>query len=486
MPSNCSRMPEADGKGVRGGLAFVSVLQTNRPGMTHSNPTHLFISYAIEDAVLARWLAQKLAARGHPLWFDKMKPLGGEPWPHAIDDAIKHRTFRMLALVSKDSMRKKRPMAEWALAQRIARQRKVPDFLIPLHVDDSEPEGLAATAPPIPFSDGWASGWRALLKKLDSIKAPRSLPNGAQLAASCFPRGEDLTKDASELLFANIIRVTSVPNVLRVFQAAENLDAKDREDLEGVWTFYEIAKDAIAAFVPPPPEFGDRIRPTHERLVWAEGARASGSFRNFRIRDIAGGLILKALGRRLVKAGCLKHPGAGMKETFFLPEMIAEGAQLESLGFGGKKIRIPIRGKVAFRRSGGVTEVNFHYFAFRLRLARGLDQDFYVQLTPTLVFFDEKGEPVADDKSAATRLRRVIKTWDNEEWLNRIMAAEHVLCGSTPASASDPALESGLITLNSPRGLDEAALGSNGAGDDIKMPGQELELDEPELEAANE
>ncbi|HXB58956.1 MAG TPA: toll/interleukin-1 receptor domain-containing protein [Candidatus Acidoferrales bacterium] len=450
--------------------------------MTHSNLTHLFISYAVEDVALARWLAQKLAARGHPVWFDKMKPLGGEPWPHAIDDAIKNRTFRMLALVSKDSMRKKRPLAEWTLAQRIARQRNVPDFLIPLHVDESEPERLAAVAPPIPFSQGWASGWKTLLKKLDSIKARRSLPNGANLAASCFPRGEDLTKDASELLFANIIRVTSLPNVLRVFQAVDTLDVEDREALEGVWTFYEIAKDALVAFVPPPPEFGARIRPTHERLTWAE----LGSFRNVRIRDIAGGLILKALGRRLLKAGCLKHPGLGMRETFFLPEMIAEGAQLESLGFGGKKIRIPIRGKVAFRRSGGVTEVNFHYFAFRLRLARGLDQDFYVQLTPTLVFFDEKGEPLADEKSVMSRLRRVTKTWDNEEWLNRIMATEHVVCGSQPAGDSDLGFESGLITLNSPRGLDEAALDSNGANPDIKMPGQELDLDEPETEEPNE
>jgi len=174
-----------------------------------------------------------------------------------------------------------------------------------------------------------------------------------------------------------------------------------------------------------------------------------------------------------------------MKETYFLPEMIAEGAQLESLGFGGKKIRIPIRGRVAFRRSGGVTEVNFHYFAFRLKLARGLDQDFYVQLTPTLAFFNEKGEAV-DDKNALSRLRRVTKTWDNEEWLNRIMATEHVLCGSAPTGGSDPGFESGLITLNSPRGLDEAVLGSNGAGDHLKMPGQELELDEPEAEEPNE
>jgi hypothetical protein len=59
------------------------------------NPTHLYISYATEDIALATWLARKLAAVGYAVWFDKLKLLWGEPWPQSIDDAIKHRTFRM-------------------------------------------------------------------------------------------------------------------------------------------------------------------------------------------------------------------------------------------------------------------------------------------------------------------------------------------------------------------------------------------------------
>ena len=103
-----------------------------------TNLSHLFISYAVEDAELARWLARKLAARGHPVWFDQMKLLGGEPWPQTIDDAIKNRTFRMLGLISEHSLRKPKPTGERTLAQRIAEQRKIPDFLIPLKADASE------------------------------------------------------------------------------------------------------------------------------------------------------------------------------------------------------------------------------------------------------------------------------------------------------------------------------------------------------------
>jgi hypothetical protein len=92
------------------------------------NATHLFISYAVEDATLARWLARKVAARGHPVWFDQMKLLGGEPWPQTIDDAIKHRTFRMLALISEHSLRKPKPTGERTLAQRTLSNGRFPIF----------------------------------------------------------------------------------------------------------------------------------------------------------------------------------------------------------------------------------------------------------------------------------------------------------------------------------------------------------------------
>jgi hypothetical protein len=100
-----------------------------------ANATHLFISYADEDANLASWVARKLAAMGYGVWFDRMKMLGGEPWPQTIDDAIRNRTFRMLALMSANSISKPNPTKERTLALRLGRQRDIPDFLITLKLD---------------------------------------------------------------------------------------------------------------------------------------------------------------------------------------------------------------------------------------------------------------------------------------------------------------------------------------------------------------
>lgn len=447
------------------------------------NSTHLFISYATEDATLVGWLAQKLAARGHPVWFDQMRLLGGEQWPQTIDEAIKNRTFRMLALISEHSLRKQKPTGERTLAQRIAEQRKIPDFLIPLKVDGSELDWLTTTVSYISFTRGWADGWRALLKKLDSISAPRLLANAAPLAASSFPRGEDLVNDTGEKLLTNIIRVKSFPSILRVFRVARSVDSEDWKPLERTWAFYEIAKDALVALIPPPSEFADRIKPTPEQLLWAEVEL----FRNVRARDIAASLIMKALARRLTKAGCLVHPNPKLKETFFLPETFVEGGKLSFAGFRGRKTWLLIRGRVTFRRVGGVRELNYHHFAFRLRLARGLDGAFYVQLTPTLVFFDEKGNAIVD-KSVGSRRRRMTKMWYNAKWLNRVMAAEYVLTSLTSAGADDLVLEPGLVALTSPRGLNEAILEPEATDDETgtDLPEQELELDEPEAEESDE
>ena len=60
------------------------------------------------------------------------------------------------------------------------------------------------------------------------------------------------------------------------------------------------------ALIPPPLEFAARIKPTPERLLWAEREL----FCNVCARDIGASLIMTALARRLTKGGGLEHPQA--------------------------------------------------------------------------------------------------------------------------------------------------------------------------------
>lgn len=444
------------------------------------NRTHLFISYAIEDVVLAKWLARKLAAAGYAVWFDQMKLLGGEPWPQTIDDAIKERTFRMLALMSANSISKPNPTKERTAALRIGRQTNTPDFLITLKVDDAELDWQTTDISYLSFNRGWADGWRSLLKKLTSISAPKALSGAVALAAASFPRGDDLVAQTPEQLYANVIRVKQFPAKLQVFRLANDLDSEQRSKLKSAWPYYRINDDALIALFPPPKEFASQVKATPEQCLWTDNEY----FRDVRARDIAANLITKVLGRRLVKAGCHEHPKqAGI---YFLPANFTEDGKLWFPGYRGKRTWLLIRGRVTFRKAGGVSELNFHHFAFRLRLARGLDRSFYVQLTPSLFFFDQSGRPILD-KSVGSRRKRVTKMWWNHKWFSRLLAAEHLLTGLPPEDETDMVLEPGLLALTSPCTLNEQALEQDETeAEEIAEPETELELEETEADASDE
>jgi hypothetical protein len=81
----------------------------------------------------------------------------GESFPKVIDHAIKTRTFRLIALLSRHSLAKPNPLKERTLALAISRRRNI-DFMIPLNVDGLKPDELEwdyTDLTYIPFQD-WA------------------------------------------------------------------------------------------------------------------------------------------------------------------------------------------------------------------------------------------------------------------------------------------------------------------------------------------
>ncbi len=417
-----------------------------------SEASHLFISYATEDSALATWLARKLASLGYAIWFDQAKMLGGEPWPQTIDDAIKNRTFRMLALISAASLRKPKPTGERVLAQKIADQRSIPDFLIPLKVDGTELDWLTTAISYVPFQAGWAAGFRQLIEKLDDISAPKNLSNATSLAAMSFPTGEDLIVNATEQLRTNVIRVEVIPPGIKAFATDSTLSDDDRDKLDASWAHYRVNPQLFLAFSDPPKEYRGIVSPTKEQWSWVDYDTIHG----IGTRNIVTNLIVRSLKASLVTAGCCVHPKRN--QTIYLPEKFTPDGWLRFTDFRGNPKRLKIRGKATFKSFGRPPELNHHHFAFRLRVGRGLDEFFWVQITPTLFFFDQAEEPITDDR-VGPRRRRVSKMWFNAKWLNRLLAAESILLALQAKSAAAIRLAPQLHTIESTVGLNETALG---------------------------
>src|SRR5712692_3327912 len=149
---------------------------------------HFFISYAGEDWPFVEWLGLRLTAEGYKVWCDRFKLLGGESYPKDIDEAIKNRTFRLLAVLSRSSIRKPNPLKERTLALNLARERNE-NFLIPLNLDGMSPTDLGWMVSDLTFVSfhlSWAEGLAQLLKLLEEFNAPRDFVNGRSAAAGWF------------------------------------------------------------------------------------------------------------------------------------------------------------------------------------------------------------------------------------------------------------------------------------------------------------
>ena len=181
----------------------------------------LFISYAYEDQVFAKWLARKLAFYGYGVWIDQIQILGGESWVKEVDVAIKERSFRVLGLLSKASIGKENPRKERTLALQLAKQRKTDDFLITLNLDGVQPDWTLSDISWISFRESWADGLRRLLKKLESLNAPRVHAGNSAIAKAALERGASLVVQKREPLTTNLLPFVEVPEALRVFDTSE-------------------------------------------------------------------------------------------------------------------------------------------------------------------------------------------------------------------------------------------------------------------------
>lgn len=420
--------------------------------MTIRKDSHLFISYATEDGALADWLARKLAAQGYAVWLDRLKMLGGEPWPQDIDVAIKERTFRMLALLSTHSIRKPNPSKERTLALNIARTRRIPDFMIPLKIDSVELDWLTTDLTYLSFNEGWSNGWRQLLKKLESLDAPKLLSARSELAASSFETGDDLVLDKPEPIFCNALPIQKIPRYLSIFGLKSASFNDPDKIIDGNWAVFQVSESEVAAFGPPPNDPMLKNWGRKNSVEWERQEEYEGIVTANIVRD----LIERTLRSRLLRAGLLRHPKRD--RTYYLLPSYSSDGKLHFIGRTGKKTWCKIRGQTKIIRPGKPVEQVGHLFAFDLLRWHIKKGEVAIQLRPTLVFIDTENNLILDEKVGSLR-RRLTKNWWNDKWLNRLLAATDLVIRAEPIPGDGIVIGDQLLQIEAEKSLNEAALG---------------------------
>jgi hypothetical protein len=262
---------------------------------------HLFISYATEDAALAEWLTLKLTSFGYKAWCDRFELLGGERFPRDIDKAIKEKTFRLLAILSKASLEKENPTKERTLALNIGAEREI-DFLIPLKAEPLSATDLNWMISDItytPFHEGWAKGLKQLLNKLEKIDTPKKLANGGQVAAHAL-LDSDLIEQKIEKLHSNLIEVNKIPKLIQRFQLRRAPNPPEADKMLSAWPTYRVDETTYLAFQAPSVSLSGKLNIRHVGgAVWRDLPIIDG----FKSRDIVSSLLKRSIESRCLDRG---------------------------------------------------------------------------------------------------------------------------------------------------------------------------------------
>jgi hypothetical protein len=424
---------------------------------------HLFVSYAKDDEALATWLTRKLTAEGYRVWCQHISLLGEDEYPADVEEAIRTRTFSMLALYSRASLADQDVMLQRAIAHGLSAERGQ-EALIPLEVEELDERQLDSRTrrlTSIPFYESWATGLSLLLKKLRSIDCPKPLKEGPAIAASSF-LGDDVL-GGPETLYSNCLPVKQVPNAIYRFEARRPITDDQAEEMHIRWAFRKASDTLLLAFHKPP-----------EDIAAEHGLQSAGgiSWRDFReigsIRclDVATELIRKSL---LVK--CHERGLEMCRLTwlrYFAPGLL-EGDRLWYVRADGKKNFIASAGQRKYWSPSVSEEYRYHLSpVFTVR--RDMGRDFTVLVKVRVKFADVNGEPLPG-KKVPSRRKHLCKDWWNDDWLNRTLAicqyladgSETITVGDAPGVPPEEHLivEAMPLHWTVPVSIDERALGES-------------------------
>jgi len=373
---------------------------------------HLFISYASEDWVFADWLALKLASEGYKVWYDRIKLLGGESYPHDITLAIKNQTFRVLALLSRNSIDKPNPIKERTLALNIAKEQKI-DFLIPLNVDGlkaTDLDFMTSDLTFIPFEKSWFEGICTLLKKLQSINAPRNQSRSRQVISKWLSIEEQPEKK-TEAIWSNLLPILEMPKIMRKYSVVPEIDIESRFPN---WPFYPESEKAVWAFSPPENPLPEWLKEVNQVAL-----EHLNHYPGKAITNTLTALIHRSIETFLLRKGLKKKD-----DSLYFPNNLLPKNRLNFIRYDGKKCNVKTVGERRFRviQQGNIfVEESRYHLSPDFRFFRDLYGSPVLRLRISVLWTDLQDSPLEDKKSNRRR-KALCKNWWNYQWLSRTIA----------------------------------------------------------------
>lgn len=199
----------------------------------------IFISHSTPaDNEFSIWLASRLNSLGYDSWVDRNALIGGEKFWQEIDHTIRHKAAKLVLVYTKNICVNGQPgrlcdgiEKEYSLAESVAHQEKLKDFILLLNIDASQYNLFIGADRLIhfDFSENWANGLSRLVEKLEKDSTPK--PNrDINSEFSEWYENKYITKSGiehiSELYFTNQWIIADLPDQLHILRFATEEEAK--------------------------------------------------------------------------------------------------------------------------------------------------------------------------------------------------------------------------------------------------------------------
>lgn len=420
----------------------------------HRDRRHLLIGYAPEHFALAQWLTRRLTAEGYAVWCDRTT-LTNEPYPTDVEEAVRSRVSRVIALFCETWIRDPEASRIRLLASTLNSDRRG-GILLPLKVSSFDTHILdraTASLNFIDFEKNWAEGLRQLLRELENDHCPKSELDGKRIASEAF-LAKDLLVDAEETLISNCLEVVQIPDEIRVYKSAVPMDWQEVRENEPYWAFRRLDPYTFLSFCSPTALLSERYKLMLHSCV----DRDSPLVEEIRTDDVISELIRKSL---LVFVNDRKLMRCSETGWIYFPKGLTAGDRLNFSRPDGSKSHIISSGKRKYWRPSG-SEDYCYFLGVVFSVVRDLFGDFTVLVKIRVHMTDIDGR-VLPKKKAFSRRKHLCGSWWSKEWANRLLGVCEYLGGavgtiSVGEGSGRLVISAHPMTVRAARSIDEQAL----------------------------
>jgi hypothetical protein len=385
------------------------------PGQSEKPRDLVFISHANpEDNEVALWLSSRLAASGYQVWSDVTRLVGGEIFWDTIEDAIRKRAAKVIALLSKRGHQKPGLLDEVNIAIATERVERLERFVIPVRIDDLAFTEVRANLARKNVIDGCTNLAGALSQLLTILKQD-AVPRNGDLTSTRFAALEKPSfvsaSDEWSVLFENKVAILKWPRAIRKFRGgvavARGFHFPTHPVSGGIVTFEDW--DEIAALL------GGQVQKAGEAVFDLSDSSSSMDLvfggRGEARRAIAS-LLRQGWDTACTNAGFSRFVLANNSACWFLESGFQVGNRVRFRDHRGIERQKALVGQSPRRG------VHWH-FAIEAR-PNVVDQS--LRLVPHVVFSEDGKTPLVSHDRQHSLRRGFCRNWWNSRWRDLLFA----------------------------------------------------------------